>query len=131
MQIIIYKIRLGKYELTDIKDSGGNDARIVFEEPIDGKLTLGNRVFNVTLGICKFNLDDIDEGEISPKLITGGGVKTLEAFITHRGTVLKKQPDAEYIRALAKAVDELASRLKSLEGSLDEIRNRINQKIEF
>lgn len=131
MTIIVYKIRLGRYELTDIKDSGGEEIRIIFEEPTDGKLTLGERVFNVTRGICKLTSRELPEGDISPKLITGGVIRTLEGFVSRGGSVIRKCPDEEYIRLLAKTADELTARVKSLEDSLLEIKNKISQRIVF
>ena len=131
MTTLIYKNLLGRYELSDVKSLGGEDVRIIFEEPFDGKLTLGERVFNVTRGICKLHSSELPEGEISPKLITGGSIKTLEGFISHGGSVIRKCPDSDYIRLLTKSVDELYKRVGGIESSLTEIKQKLNRTLEF
>ena len=131
MKIIIYKIILGKYELTDLRDDGGEELQILLEEPVSGRLMLGSRVFNVTRGMCKLKTHELPDGEISPKLITAGAIRNLESFISHGGHVSRKAPDAEYIRSLGAAADTLFKRVSAIEKTLTSIEKKLNQKIEF
>ena len=131
MTTLIYKYILGRYELYDVKNLAGEEMRIIFEEPYDGKLTLGDRVFNVTRGVCKIHKSHLQDGELSPKLITSGSIKTLEGFIAHGGAVTRISQGADYARSLASSVDALFKRVAALEAALSEVNKNMNRKLEF
>lgn len=131
MKIIVYKMLLGRYEIREISDSGGDEIRIKFEESIDGKITLGELPFTLSCGVCKIPAAKLTDGEVTPKLYTGGKILPLESFIVSGGAIIRKNPDADYIRRIADAVDKLTHRVSDIEEELLEIQDKITQKINF
>jgi len=131
MTILVYKSIIGRYELASISHDTGDGLTVIFEEPLDGKLIIGERVLNVKCGISKSESFILPDGDVTPRLVTSGGVKTLEGFISRRGEIIKKVPDAEYIRNIASALSALIGRVAANEAAIEKINEHINQKIEF
>lgn len=131
MRIIVYKMVLGRYEISEIREDMGDEVRIKFEESIDGKIMLGRAVFPLSSGICKIPKSKLPEGDIHPKLYTASGLIPLESFIVNGGSIIRKNPDSDYVRHVAESVDGLTARVSDIEAQLSEIQNKITQQIRF
>lgn len=131
MTTVFYKKILGNYEISEICESTGNGARLEFEEPIDGKIVILSSVFDLSRGVCNIKASHLPEGDLVPKLYTGGDMQKIEGFIHKLGAIIRKTPDADYARRLAVTVDALFSRVQGLEAVLDEMKNKIERKITF
>lgn len=131
MQTIIYKSILGRYEISDVTSSTGDGIRVLFDTPLDGHLTIGATVYPIARGVCKIPSTRLSDGEVLPRLVSGGAVKNLEGFTVTRGAVIRRSPDEEYSRRLAEAVDSLAKRISAIEAEIDTVRDKISQKLSF
>lgn len=131
MTIIVYKTVLGRYELCEIARDTGDGYSIIFEHPIDAKLVIADRVYSVRRGLCNIEESALRDGEITPRLVTSCGVNTIEPFIVSGGAIIKKQPDAEYLRRTVRITQELFDRVAALEAEVGALKNKTEQKIEF
>ena len=131
MTTVFYKKILGHYEISEICESSGEDIRFEFEEPIDGKLVISNSVFDIFHGVCQTKVSNLSEGDISPKIYTGGDMQKIESFIVKQGAVLRKARGEDYIRGLSVTVDALLCRVQILEEKIAEVQNKIERKITF
>lgn len=131
MTTIFYKKVLGSYEISEVCEAPGEEVVLEFEEPIDGKIVIASSVFELSHGVCKAKTAKLPDGEISPKLYTGGIIEKIESFIHKSGTVIQKAPDADYVKRLAITVDAIFCRIQRLERLLGEIENKIERKITF
>ena len=131
MTTIFYKKILGRYEISEITEPSDKEIRFEFEEPIDAKLLVSDAVLKVESGACLVEKARLSEGEISPKLYTGGGMEKAESFILTSGAVIRKPSDTDYARGLAITVDALLSRVGALETRLAELENKTERKITF
>ena len=131
MKIIVYKIRSNSYECINIKDDGGTEISIVFDEPISGTLTVKDKILPIVRGVCKTAVSELSEGECAPTLFSGGKRMRLESFYIKDGFVLRRAPDEEYVRELYENYSLLEKRVLKIESELENINERINQKINF
>ena len=131
MKIIVYKMRSKAYECTDVKDDGGDEVRIIFDEPISATLAIGASTAPVIRGICKTNVRELPEGRCSPIVFMNGKRYELESFFIKDGIIQRRSPDAEYIRALYESYSSLEKRICELELNLKSINEKITQKIKF
>ena len=131
MTTIFYKKILGQYEITEISELSGKEIRFEFEEPLDGNLLISNAVFDISSGVCQLEAERIPDGEITPKLYTGGDMQKIEGFIFKHGAVIQKMPDSDYTRRLSITVDALLRRVDALEKALAELENKTERKISF
>ena len=131
MKTIIYKKRLGRYECVKITDNGGKDFKIVFDEPIDGKLSAGKGVFDVRSGVSTGLIASLGEGEIVPKLYSERKQLPLEPFTVSCGAVLPSRVNDEYARHLGEHYEILKVRIDTLEKALKDIYEKINQPLNF
>ena len=122
---------LETYEIDKIEEHTGDGIKIMLEAPIDAKLILGDSVHIVIGGVCNIQKSKLSDGDFIPKLYTSRGMTLLEGFIIKHGAVIRKNPDADYVRRLADCVDGLYTRVLSLENSLEEIQDKISRKISF
>lgn len=131
MKIIVYKTRSKSYECTEIRDNGGEDIRIIFDEPISGSLTIKKEVFPITRGICKMSVRQLSNGECSPMLFANGRQYKLESFYIKDGILLRSAPDGDYIRELYENYLKLQKRVSEIEARLADMDDKITQKIKF
>jgi hypothetical protein len=131
MKTIVYKMILGRYEICEISDNGGDEIRIKFDESFDGKITLCGLPFILSCGVSRIPVSKLTDGEARPNLYTGGKILPLESFIVSKGAIIRKNPDSAYIRRVADAVDNLTQRVSHIEEKLAEIQDKITQKINF
>ena len=131
MTTIFYKKILGRYEISEITELADKEIRFEFEEPIDGKLLISNAVFELSNGVCQVKKERLSEGEITPKLYTGGGMDKIEGFILSGDAVLRIPVDSDYTRRLSITVDAILMRVNALEKSLEELENKTERKITF
>lgn len=131
MRTIVYKIRLERYEIAKISEGCEDEITLQLEEPLDGNILIEKSAFPLKRGIAKIPADQLSEGEVSPKISTSSGTKRLEGFIFKRGAVIRKHPDADYVRSLAEATDSLLKKVSALEAEIEEIKNKISPKIHF
>lgn len=131
MKIIIYKMRAKRYECAEIRDSGGDELQFIFEVPLNATLTLGKEAVKIKDGAGKTSVSRLPEGDIVPKLFSGGKIYYPEGFTVTQGTVLRKCPDEEYMRSLASFCEELSGRISVVEKEIIEIQDKITQKISF
>ena len=119
------------YECTDIKDDGGNNISIVFDEPLCGTVIIKDKILPLVRGICKTCINELPDGECSPTLFTAGKKYKLERFFIKDGFVLRRPPDEEYVRELHENYFSLQKRVLEIEAELEKINGKINQKINF
>ena len=131
MTTVFYKKVLGNYEISEICESAADDVRLEFEEPIDGKIVISSSVFELSRGVCRIKITNLTEGDLAPKLYTGGNMQKIEGFIHKRGAIMRKPLDQDYARRLSLTVDALFTRVQKLEKVLLEIENKIERKITF
>ena len=131
MTTIFYKKILGRYEISEIRELADKEIRFEFEEPIDGKLLISNAVFDISSGVCITQKERLPEGEISPKIYTGGVMQKIEGFVLTDSAVIRKPPDSDYARRLSITVDTLLKRVATLEKALGELENKTERKITF
>ena len=131
MKIIIYKMRLKSYECTGIKDEGGDDISIIFDEPICGTVTVGDKILPLVRGVCKTRVRDLGDGECSPVLFANGKKYRLESFFIKDGIIQRRSPSDEYVRELYESYSLLEKRVLKIEAALKEINGKITQKINF
>lgn len=131
MKTIIYKTPIEYYECADIIDNGGDEIRFIFDKPIDAKLTIGSKSYAVAGGVCRARIDSLSDGEIKPKLHTGGRTLDIEGFFCRDGVLIKKCNGEEYARHLGEKYGELTKRIALLEEITDSLSEKITQKIKF
>lgn len=131
MKIIVYKKRSKFYECTGIKDDGGNDVRIIFDEPICGSFVIRDKTYPIVRGVCKTSLKELFEGECSPNLFTNGKKYRLEHFFIKDGIILRSAPDGDYVRELYENYSRIQEKLIEIESKLNDITDKITQKIKF
>ena len=131
MKIIVYKTRVKSYECTGIKDDGGDDVRIIFDEPLSGSIAVKDKLFPLVRGVCKTTVRQLCEGECSPVLYTNGKRYSLESFYIKNGIIMRGSPDGEYARALYENYSILQKKILEIEERLNDITDKITQKIKF
>ena len=131
MKIIVYKMRSKFYECTDIKDDGGDEVAIIFDEPIGGRIVVKDKSFSLVRGVCKTSVGELCEGECCPTLFTSGKRYKLEGFFVKDGIIQRRSPDEEYVRELYESYLSLEKRILKIETALEEINDKITQKIKF
>ena len=131
MTTIFYKKILGSYEISEITQSSVGDLKIEFEAPFDGKLLIESSVFDIYRGVSTIQTRHLPDGEISPKIYAGSGMERIEGFILSRGAIVRKAPDADYVKRLSITTDALLSRVQKLEAALGKIENKIERQITF
>ncbi len=131
MKLIIYKKRSKFYECMGIKDDGGDDVAIIFDEPISGSIAIKDKALPLVRGVCKTSVGELCEGECAPTLFTGGKRYKLERFFVKDGIVQRRSPDEDYIRELYENYLSLENRILKIEAVLEEINDKITQKIKF
>ena len=92
---------------------------------------IADRVYTVRRGLCNIEERALRDGEITPRLVTSCGVNTIEGFIVKGGAIIKKEPDAEYLRRAVRITQELCERVSALETELRALRSKTEGKIEF
>lgn len=131
IKTLIYKKRLGRYDCVKITNGDSKGIRIVFEEPIDGKITIGNYVARLSRGVAEIDTARLSDGKISPKLYSGGKIYALEDFILYEGRISTPVPDSEYIRRIYENLDSLSERVSILEEKNEEIMKKMSQTLNF
>lgn len=131
MKTLVYKKRLDRYDCIKITNGESKGIRIVFEEPIDGKITIGNYVARLSRGVAEFDTARLSDGKISPKLYSGGKIYLLEDFILYEGRISAPMPDSEYIRRIYENLDSLSERVSALEEKNEEIMKKMSQTLDF
>ena len=131
MKAIIYKRRGRIYECTDIKDSPESTCKVIFEEPIDAKIKLGERIISVARGVGEFDAAAFEHGEYSPLLISCGAVTKMESLIFKDGGVSRPVLREDYIRALSARIEENAELVLSLEERINELERKMENTINF
>lgn len=131
MTTIIYK-RMGRlYECADVCRDGGDSARIILDEPINGKVRVGNRLYELTHGCAEINLASLTDGEYTPVLITASHTRNMEAFIVSRGEIQRKFPSEEYVRELGRLCASLEERICELEEEIARIYKLTDSTLTF
>ena len=131
MKTIVYGKRNGIYECIKITEDSDESTRVVFEEPIDGKLVLGKYLFTVVSGICDADISSLPDGEYSPILFLGEKPSRLEELRVFCGRVSRRLVDDEYIRRLSGVCEELSKRILSLEKITASISDKFNETIKL
>ena len=131
MKTIIYKKRGKCYECTSISQKASSECKIIFEEPIDGKIKLGELVLDVVRGVAAFQLCDVKNGEYAPFLVKGGTAMKMESLIFKDGHVARPMPSEEYVRELSRRIEECAELILSLEERISELEAKIENTIDF
>lgn len=131
MKTIVYGKRNGIYECIKITEDSDESTRVVFEEPIDGKLVLGKYLFTVVSGICDADISSLPDGEYSPILFLGEKPSRLEELRVFCGRVSRRLVDDEYIRRLSGVCEELSKRILSLEKITASISDKFNETIQL
>ena len=124
-------MRFKSYECAEIRDDGGEDIRIIFDEPINGAVKIGKEIFSLSSGVCKANIKQFPGGELSPVLFANGKQYKLESFFVKDGILLTRAPDGEYIRELYESYRKLQKRISDIESRLEDMNDKITQKIKF
>ena len=131
MKIIVYKMRSKYYECVDIKDDGGDDVKIIFDQPLCGSLVIGDSILPLIRGVCKADVGSLPEGECRPTIFVGAKSYKIESFFIKDGIILRHSPDGEYIRELCENYAKLEKRVNEIETRLENINDKIIQKIKF
>ncbi len=131
MKTIIYKKRGKVYECTSIVNSQSNDCKILFEEAIDGKIKLGDKILTLIHGVAGLNLSTVSNGEYTPLLIKDGAVFKMEGLIFKDGTISRPMLTDEYLRELSRRIEENAEIIISLEERIAELERKIENTIDF
>ena len=131
MKIIVYENRANSYECTYIREDGSDEIKIIFDEPLDAKLTISDKVADVKAGICTARISELGEGEISPVLFLGARLFKLEPFIVKGGALIGKNPDESVVRAISERCCAIDRRLSDAERALRDIYEKIETKITF
>ena len=124
-------MRSKSYECVDIKDDGGDDIRIIFDQPLCGTLVIGESVFPLIRGVCKATVGKMPDGECTPTIFVGAKSFKLESFFVKNGIILRHAPNGEYIRELYENYTKLEKRVDEMELRLENINDKIIQKIRF
>ncbi len=131
MKIIVYKLRLGSYEIAKITDSPEGRISFIFDEPIDAKLMLSGRVCTVRRGRGELDIRDMSDGSYTPRLISASGTHELESFRLFGGAISHREVSDERIRTLIDTVSELLKKSEALEKKLSEIESKMESRLEF
>ena len=131
MKILVYKKRGSGYECTDVKDSHEKRCKIIFDEPIDAKIKLGDKILALTHGVAEFDAGEIGNGEHAPILISYGRAIKMEAFIIKDGGVSRPLLSEDYLRGLSSRLEEFSEILDSLEERVAELERKMENTINF
>ena len=131
MKILVYKKRGKTYECTDIKDSAEKRCKIIFDEPLDAKIKLGDVIVPLSHGVAEFDVCDIGNGEHSPILISYGRAVKMEAFIIKDGGVSRPLLSEDYLRSLSTRLEECCEIIDSLEERIAELERKMENTINF
>ena len=131
IKTLVYKNRLGRYDLVKIKNGESKKIKLILEEPLSGKITLGAAVFNLSGGVGEIDTGKLSEGKNSPILYSCGKIRPLESFIYSSGLISYELPAPEYVRALSDSVFLLSERLDSALGRIERLEKQISETINF
>lgn len=131
IKTIVYKNRLGRYDLVKIKNGDSKKIKLIIEEPLNGKVTLGNSVFTLSRGVAEIDTGKLSVGKNTPILYSGGKIKMLESFIYTEGELSFTLPDPEYVRNLSDSLFLVSERLSSAEKKIEKLEKKISETINF
>ena len=131
MKTLIYKKLRNLYECVDVIEGAGDDMRIILDEPKNGKIRIGTRLYELTRGCAEISLAGIPDGEYVPTLITASRSDDMEAFILSDGKITRKFPSEQYIRTLGKICSSLEDRIAELEEEISKIYKMTDSTLTF
>ena len=131
MKTIVYKNRLGRYDLIKIKNGSSKKIKLILEEPLNGKITFGNSVFKLSEGVAEIDTGKLCEGKNTPMLYSGGKIRLLEGFIYDGEEISYCLPSPEYVRNLSDSLFYLSERLSSAEEKIKGFEKKISERINF
>ena len=104
---------------------------ILFTEPTEGYITVGNTVAGVKGGICRFDPRRLDDGEYTPTLYREEGKSQLEGIIIRDGKVLPSPTSEFSLRRLFMRAGELEGRLAAAEEEISSLKRKTEKRLEF
>lgn len=131
MKTVYYKKLIGKYECTRITNGDGDELKITFDEPIDGELMVGGTSFKVRGGVATGRAESLPEGEIKPKLYTGGSLHYPAPFIVANGVLYRTQINDEALMRLMESYEALTKKVDGIEAEIKAVNEKIERPLKF
>ena len=131
IKTLVYKNCFESYNLIKIKNGESKKIKLVLEEPLNGKIALGELVFNLSGGVAEIDATKLPEGKNFPILYSGGKIKRLEGFIYSSGEISFLLPDPEYVRNLSASLAILSERLDAALLKIEKLEKQITETINF
>ena len=112
-----------------VTPSGEKLCAIIFDEPFDAKIKIGEEVYEVKNGVLKIDFSKLGFREYNPLLIRNRRIYKMEGFINTPEGVQRKTLGEEYLRALSERTEENRKRLCAIEEKLAAIGEKIETRL--
>ncbi len=106
---------------------GSDIIEFVFDSPINAKLVIKDKMYDIQNGAVAITVSESDRGECAPRIYSGGVYTDIESFIIGVG-VMRKHPDADYIKSLSDKIFALKNKMKELEKRISYTEEKIDGK---
>lgn len=131
MNRIKYKLFKKAAEIVSFSEGASSQVEISFNEECEGILSIGEVVGIVKDGVCRMNLQLLEEGEITPCLILKDRAIRLPRIKKSARRISPAPCSEEYIRGISVRERMLSERVELLEEELERLKERLNDKIIF
>jgi len=131
MKTIIYKKRSKGYECTSISGSGISECKLIFEEPFDAKVKLGELIVDIKNGVGEFDGASFKSGEYAPLLIRFGEIIRMETLEFRDGDIYRPAVNDEFVRELSRRIEENSRLLCELEEVVNELMIKFSSTIDL
>ena len=121
----------GECELSGYKRGESMNLLFLFDDSVDGYITIDNLVITVNRGRGKFDARLLPRGSYEPRLIADGRIIPLPVLSKSDRGVCPEAPRDEYIRAASIRERELEIKVRELESSILELRDSVYGKTIF
>ena len=121
----------GECELSGYKRGEGMSLLFLFDDRVDGYITIDNLVTTVKDGRGKFDARLLSRGRYEPHLITDGRIIKLPVLKKSDRGVFPEPPCDDYIRAVSIRERELEIKVHKLEASVSGLLDSVYGKTIF
>ena len=124
MTKIYYSRQFGIFECVKIEGEG-RLAKFIFDEPLNAKLSIGKKRADIKSGELTLDLELLSSGVYEPQLITKNRMEAIGKIRLTDGGVSHNSPDFEFVRLLAKRLEELRQQVCSLKAENEKLKEKI------
>ena len=121
----------GECEISSYRKGEGAELAFVFDESVNGYITIDNLVTTVNAGHGRFDSRLLSRGDYTPRLISDGRIIELPRLRKTDKSIRLQPPDDAYIRSISMRERELEMKVSSLEDIVNGLRDSVYGKTIF